>query len=140
MKVSTLITNKKVMTISQNRSVTELIKMLSDFKIGALVVSEDGKKIQGIVSERDIVRKLSETNNLENLNVGDLMTKAVQVCRENDTVAGVMQVMTNGRFRHCPVVDDAGDLVSIVSIGDVVKAYISEITDERDALNSYIHT
>ena len=138
MKVSQLVTQKKVITISASKSVSELIKLLSDNRIGAVVVSENGSDIKGIVSERDIVRRLNVTSDFSQLSVSDLMTRDVQVCRSDDSVASVMQSMTDGRFRHCPVVDSEGKLTSIVSIGDVVKAYISEIAAERDALNSYI--
>lgn len=139
MKVSQLVNHKKVLTISARESITELINMLSQHKIGALVVSENGADIQGIVSERDIVRRLNTIEDFSKLSVSDLMTKEVQVCRSDDSVSSVMQMMTDGRFRHCPVVDENGKLISIVSIGDVVKAYISEIAAERDALNSYIN-
>ena len=138
MKVSQLVTQKKVITISASKSVSELIKLLSDNRIGAVVVSENGSDIKGIVSERDIVRRLNVTSDFSQLSVSDLMTRDVQVCRSDDSVASVMQSMTDGRFRHCPVVDSDGKLTSILSIGDVVKAYISEIAAERDALNSYI--
>ena len=138
MKVSQLVTQKKVITISASKSVSELIKLLSDNRIGAVVVSENGSDIKGIVSERDIVRRLNVTSDFSQLSVSELMTRDVQVCRSDDSVASVMQSMTDGRFRHCPVVDSDGKLTSIVSIGDVVKAYISEIAAERDALNSYI--
>ena len=139
MKVSQLISQKRVVTISATKSVKELVNLLTEYKIGAVVVSENGIDVAGIVSERDVVKKLSQTENLGNLTVGDLMTKDVQLCRKSDTVAAVMQQMTNGRFRHLPVVDENGKLESIVSIGDVVKAHISEIDEERSALNSYIH-
>lgn len=139
MKVSQLVNHKRVVTIAPNKNVAELIKLLAEFKIGAVVVSDNGFDIQGIVSERDIVRMLNSVKDIGNLAVSELMTKNVQVCKVDDSVSTVMQLMTNGRFRHCPVVDDQGRLSSIVSIGDVVKAYISEIAQERDALNSYIH-
>lgn len=139
MKVSNLVGQKRVVTISPKSKVSELVTLLCEYKIGAVVVSNSGLDIQGIVSERDIVKGLNSSNDLEKLAVSDLMTKEVQVCKLTDTVASVMQTMTNGRFRHCPVVDEEGKLISIVSIGDIVKAHISEIAEERDALNSYIH-
>lgn len=139
MKVSNLVGQKRVVTIAPNKNITELVRLLGEYKIGAVVVSDNGFDVEGIVSERDIVRSLSKSMDLSHLKVSDLMTREVQVCRSNDTVASVMQTMTNGRFRHCPVVDEKGKLVSIVSIGDIVKAHISEIAEERDALNSYIH-
>ena len=139
MKVSNLVGQKRVITITPKSTALELIKLLTEQKIGAVVVSNNGLDIQGIVSERDIVRNLDAKTNLEQVTVANLMTKEVQVCRPTDTVASVMEIMTIGRFRHCPVVDEKGNLFSIVSIGDIVKAHISEIAEERDALNSYIH-
>ena len=139
MKVSNLVGQKRVVTIAPKKGISELVKILSEYKIGAVVVSDNGFDVEGIVSERDIVRSLNQSMDLSNLKVSDLMTREVQVCKSDDTVASVMQIMTNGRFRHCPVVDEKGKLVSIVSIGDIVKAHISEIAEERDALNSYIH-
>ena len=139
MKVSNLVGQKRVVTIAPNKSISDLVKILSEYKIGAVVVSDNGFDVEGIVSERDIVRSLNKSMDLSKLKVSDLMTREVRVCLSSDTVASVMQTMTNGRFRHCPVVDEKGKLVSIVSIGDIVKAHISEIAEERDALNSYIH-
>lgn len=139
MKVSNLVGQKRVVTIAPNKNITELVRLLGEYKIGAVVVSDNGFDVEGIVSERDIVRSLSKSMDLSKLKVSDLMTREVRVCLSSDTVASVMQTMTNGRFRHCPVVDEKGKLVSIVSIGDIVKAHISEIAEERDALNSYIH-
>lgn len=140
MRVSQLVINKRVVTIKGSESIQEFIKKLNDFKIGAIVVSENGSDIQGIISERDIVRNYAENQDLESRKVFELMTSDVQVCRMNDSVASVMQNMTEGRFRHCPVVNDDNQLISIISIGDVVKAYISEIASERDALNTYINS
>jgi CBS domain-containing protein len=138
-KVSKLVGQKKVVTISPEKKLSELVKMLCEFKIGAVVVSSNGVEIEGIVSERDIVKHLNTNYDVVNMTVEDIMTREVVVCKIEDSVADLIRMMTNGRFRHCPVVDDQGGLISIVSIGDVVKAHISDIADERDALNSYVH-
>lgn len=138
MKVSQLIKNKNVVTISGSKTVADLVSLLNENKIGAVVVSNNGSDIVGIVSERDIVKKLNQTNDICGLKVSDLMTSDVQRCTKDDTVAEVMQKMTNGKFRHIPVVDENNKLESIISIGDVVKAHITEIDDERNALSSYI--
>lgn len=138
MKVSQLIKNKHVVTISASKNVSELVQLLNENRIGAVVVSENGSDIVGIVSERDIVKKLNENSNVISLKVADLMTVDVQRCTKDDSVAAVMKQMTDGKFRHLPVVDENNKLESIVSIGDVVKARITEIDDEISALSSYI--
>ncbi|CAB5149508.1 unannotated protein [freshwater metagenome] len=109
--------------------------------MGALVVSPDGKKIDGIVSERDVVRAMpSKLDGLANMRVGDLMTREVITCSPNSTVAELMTMMTERRIRHVPVIDETGNLVSIVSIGDVVKAHISDLDTERKALSDYVNS
>lgn len=140
MKVSKLITGKAVVTISSEKSVSDLINLLCEHKFGAVVVSENGSDIQGIVSERDIIKNLNAGTDLKKITVSEIMTKDVFVCKGDELVSNLLQSMTNGRFRHCPVVDESGKLLSIVSIGDLVKTHISEIVEERDALNSYIHS
>jgi CBS domain-containing protein len=141
MKVSSLIAGKTALTIKPDQSFGELVESLKTHKIGAMVVSGDGKKISGIASERDVVRHLSSSfDNLKPLKVKDIMTKDVFTCDVHATVAELMNLMTNMRIRHIPVVDDQGSLISIVSIGDVVKARIDEIDEERKALADYIAT
>ena len=100
MKVSNLVGQKRVVTIAPNKSISDLVKILSEYKIGAVVVSDNGFDVEGIVSERDIVRSLNKSMDLSKLKVSDLMTREVRVCLSSDTVASVMQTMTNGRFRH----------------------------------------
>ena len=107
--------------------------------MGALVVSADGKKIDGIVSERDVVRAMpGKLDQLVDMHVRDLMTVDVITCKPDATVAELMTLMTERRIRHIPVVDEKGELLSIVSIGDVVKAHITELDDERRALREYV--
>ncbi len=141
MKIATLISGKKVETISSSASVHDLVNSLNTHHVGALVVSPDGKKIDGIVSERDVVRAMpGKLDQLIGMRVRDLMTVEVITCTENSTVAELMTVMTERRIRHIPVLSESGELLSIVSIGDVVKAHITEIENERKALTDYVNS
>ncbi len=141
MKIAALISGKKVETISSSASVHDLVNSLNTHHVGALVVSPDGKKIDGIVSERDVVRAMpGKLDQLIGMRVRDLMTVEVITCTENSTVAELMTVMTERRIRHIPVVSESGELLSIVSIGDVVKARINEIENERKALADYVNS
>jgi CBS domain-containing protein len=139
MKISALIAGKRVETISPVASVHDLVNSLNVHQIGALVVSADGKRIEGIVSERDVVRAMpGKLDQLIGMHVRDLMTVEVVTCKADATVANLMQTMTDRRIRHIPVVNDDGHVISIVSIGDVVKAHISELDTERKALSDYV--
>jgi len=139
MKISALITGKAVYTIPAETSVATLVEKLASLKVGALVVSPDGIRITGIVSERDIVAALPmHLYELGKLHVRDIMTVNVTTCTPNSTVADLMMIMTERRIRHVPVVNDAGDLVSIISIGDIVKSHVSELDSERLALVDYV--
>jgi len=139
MKIQSLIKDKNVRTISAHDSVKHLVECLNTFHVGALVVSSNGKTIDGIVSERDIVRNLpGKFDMIEDLHVRDIMTVAVHTCTPDSTVAEIMSMMTAERIRHVPVVDEHGDLLSIVSIGDVVKHHLNEISLENQALKDYV--
>lgn len=139
MKITSLIVGKRVETISPSASVHDLVNALNNYHVGALVVSSDGNRIEGIVSERDVVRAMpGKLDQLINMHVRDLMTVEVSTCTEDATVADLMKTMTELRIRHIPVVSQNGKLLSIVSIGDVVKAHISEIDTERKALQDYV--
>ena len=141
MKVSTIILGKRVETISSSASIHDLVNSLNSHHIGALVVSSDGNKIEGIVSERDVVRAMpGKLDQLITMHVRDIMTVQVHTCTPESTIAEVMKMMTELRIRHVPVVDENGSLLSIVSIGDVVKNYISELDSERQALRDYVAT
>ena len=141
MKVSTIIAGKKVETISASASVHDLVNSLNSHHVGALVVSGDGKKIDGIVSERDVVRAMpGKLDQLVGMHVRDIMTVDVHTCTPNSSIAELMTMMTELRIRHVPVVDESGLLLSIVSIGDVVKNHVSEIDSERQALKDYVST
>ena len=139
MKVSTIIAGKKVETISASASVHDLVNSLNSHHVGALVVSGDGKKIDGIVSERDVVRAMpGKIDQLEYLHVRDIMTVNVHTCTPDATVAEIMAMMTQQRIRHVPVVDSENKLLSVISIGDVVKHYLNEISVENQALKQYV--
>ena len=139
MKIQTLIAEKRVYTISAHDTVKHLVESLNTFHIGAMVVSFDGKVIDGIVSERDVVRAMpGKFDMIEALHVRDIMTVGVYTCTPDSTVSEVMEMMTKQRIRHVPVVDADGNLLSIVSIGDVVKHHVNEISVENQALKQYV--
>jgi CBS domain-containing protein len=141
MKVASLVIGKRVETISASATLHDLVNALNVHHVGALVVSPDGKKIEGIVSERDVVRAMpGRLNDLTDVRVREIMTVDVITCSTNSTVAELMNVMTERRIRHVPVVDESGNLLSIISIGDVVKAHINEIDVERKALSDYVNS
>ena len=139
MKITNLVAGKKVVTISPNANMQDLVNFLDTHHVGALVVSSDGRSIEGIVSERDVVRAMpGKLDQLITMHVRDIMTVDVITCNSDATVADLMNIMTERRIRHIPVVDEAGNAISIVSIGDVVKAHISELDSEAKALREYV--
>lgn len=142
MKIADLLSDKHgvegVVTISPEAGVRELVALLSEHNIGAVVVSSDGSAIEGIVSERDVVRHLHHDGTVINNTVAAIMTTTVRTCSPDDDLDDVMTTMTEQRFRHIPVCED-GRVVGIVSIGDVVKHKIGQLTFERDQLDGYIH-
>ena len=140
MLVSDLLEGKgnMVATVGREATVGEVVADLARHRIGALVVSPDGSIIDGIVSERDIVRRLSELHNdLLDDTVASIMSTSVEVCAPGDDVETIMNLMTEHRIRHVPVVDDSG-LCGIISIGDVVKNRIHELEKDRNELMEYI--
>ncbi|HWS57952.1 MAG TPA: CBS domain-containing protein [Actinotalea sp.] len=127
-----------VVTITSDRGVRELLGLMGEHRVGALVVSDDGVRVDGIVSERDVVMRLHrDGDGVLDGPVSAIMTSEVHTCGLQDTVDELMEVMTERRIRHVPVLED-GRLVGIVSIGDVVKHRIAEVQDERDQLTAYI--
>ncbi len=118
-------------------SVGDLVVLLKERNLGAVVVSSDGRHVAGIVSERDVVRHLDEADLLTRP-VSTIMTALVCSCVLTDTVAHVMSTMTRRRVRHVPVLDASDVIVGIVSIGDLVKSQISQLQLERDQLQGYI--
>jgi CBS domain-containing protein len=127
-----------VVTISPEAGVRELIAMLAEHNIGALIVSSDGARVDGIVSERDVVRHLHHDGTVINNTVGAIMTTDVETCDQDTHLDDLMKVMTERRIRHVPVVHD-DRLVGIISIGDVVKHRIDQLQFERDQLDEYVH-
>jgi CBS domain-containing protein len=141
MLVSQILKSKSddgVITMPPGTTVAHLAEMLSTRRIGAIVISRDGKRVDGIVSERDVVRELGRRGPAC---LGDtveaIMTASVTICARDDRADDVLQRMTDGRFRHLPVVE-AGQMVGLISIGDVVKARLSELAMENDALEGMI--
>ena len=129
-----------VVTVRPQETVTRLLALLDEHVIGAMVVSSDGSGVEGIVSERDVVRRLHEHGpDLLEHTVGDIMTSEVHTCTPDDAIDDLMRLMTDRRVRHVPVLAD-GRLSGIVSIGDVVKFRIDELTSERDQLSAYIQS
>ena len=127
-----------VVTISPDASVRDLIGMLAEHNVGALIVSIDGTAVDGIVSERDVVRHLLDSEDVLAATVASIMTSSVRTCEGTTLVDELMQVMTEHRVRHVPVLTD-GRLTGIISIGDVVKSRIGELEFERDQLDNYLH-
>lgn len=127
-----------VATTTPDASIRSVVATLAGRKIGALVVSSDGSTIDGIISERDLVRGLdADEANLMTRTAADLMTAEVVCCSPSSSIDDLMNQMTQGRFRHVPVLDD-GSLVGIVSIGDIVNARLDELETERQHLTDYI--
>lgn len=127
-----------VMTLKPTATVSEAASLLSEKRIGTIVVSTSGTTPDGILSERDIVRELGKRGvGCMTDTVGDLMTPNPTTCAPNDSADRVLEMMTEGRFRHLPVVQD-GAMIGLISIGDVVKARLSELAMEKSALEGMI--
>jgi CBS domain-containing protein len=140
MRISDVLQSKgtsTVITITPDASVRDLLALLSEHNIGALVVSEDGAVPSGIVSERDVVRRLGTDTSVLDLSISEIMTADIQVCEPGDKLDDLMVLMTEHRIRHVPVLED-GVLVGMVSIGDAVKMRMGELEYERDRLNDYV--
>jgi CBS domain-containing protein len=141
-QISQLLRHKArdVATIDGAESVRAALGLLAEKGIGALVVSSDGRRIDGIISERDVARGLHTRGaGLLTEPVSSVMTSEVHTCAPGESVHDLARTMTDHRVRHVPVVDD-GVLVGIVSIGDVVKARLDELEEERKQLVDYIQT
>jgi len=129
-----------VITIAPTATLSEAVDLLSKNRIGAVVVTGADHRVAGILSERDIVRALSERGPaMLSETVAAVMTRKVMTCTSADTVSSVMERMTAGKFRHLPVVEQ-GKLIGVISIGDVVKSHVEEIEHETEALREYIAT
>ena len=141
MLVSQILKSKSddgVVTVPPGTTVGQAAEILSARRIGAVIISTDGKTLSGILSERDVVRELGRrgaaclTDTVEGI-----MTARVVTCRRDARADDVLHKMTEGRFRHLPVVED-GQMVGLISIGDVVKARLAELSMEKDALEGMI--
>ncbi|HVR31408.1 MAG TPA: CBS domain-containing protein [Acidimicrobiia bacterium] len=140
MRVKNILSSKgdRVVKVMSTDTVRTTLLRLKTHNFGALVVSDDGETVNGIISERDLVRAMVDHGlGLLEMAVGDLMTRDVRTCGPEDDIEDVMDTMTNGRFRHMPVLVD-GHLVGVVSIGDLVKHRMRELVDETKALREYV--
>lgn len=127
-----------VVTIAGGALVIDAVRVLREHNIGALVVSEAGDSVEGIISERDIVRRLADEGSaVLDAAVADVMTADVRTCDPDETADDVMQTMTTHRLRHLPVLE-GGRLVGVVSIGDVVKSRIDDLTTQAESMQDYI--
>ncbi|MBA7467997.1 Inosine-5'-monophosphate dehydrogenase [subsurface metagenome] len=128
-----------VLSVEPEAKLSAAVKLLSERRIGAVLVMSQGR-MEGILSERDVVRVLGERGAaVMDEPVSGVMTRKVISCREKDTVSEIMETMTHGKFRHLPVVEDS-KVVGLISIGDVVKWRVSEYEREQEALREYIKT
>ena len=127
-----------VLSVKPTDSVSEAIKLLSEKRIGSVVVSANGESLDGILSERDVVRELGRRGAAVLAEpVSALMTAKIVTCNETDSADQILQMMTDGRFRHLPVMRN-GKMIGLISIGDVVKARLSELSMEKNALEGMI--
>ena len=141
MTVRTILDTKghQIMSVEPGSKLAAAVQLLAEKRIGAVLVMSQGR-IEGILSERDIVRVLGERGaSVLDAPVSDVMTRKVVSCRESDTVAAIMEMMTNGKFRHLPVVEGER-VVGLISIGDIVKWRVQEYENEQEALQQYIKT
>jgi len=130
----------KVDTIRPDATVSDLCGALKEYRVGALVVSEDGERILGIVSERDVVRALASSGpDALTRGVSEIMTGDVLTCSREDNIGDLMRMMTENRVRHLPVAQD-NKMIGLVSIGDVVKYRVDELEHETQAMQEYIKT
>lgn len=140
MRVKDVLTSKgsaTVHTIHPGATVAELLDRLAQHDVGALVVSTDGTHVAGIVSERDVVRKLRGVDDPGSATVDSIMVAEVITCGLDDSADALMTIMTRRRVRHVPVVED-DELVGLLSVGDAVKQRMDALEFERDQLSSYV--
>jgi len=140
--VSSILKHKghDVVTVEPQQTVTWVVEVLSQNRIGAVPVIKEGGQLIGIISERDIIRGMSKhAEAVLTLTADQLMTREVKTCTSEDQLVDIMEVMTQQRIRHLPVVEN-GELHGIVSIGDVVKQRLEEVQSEAEELRSYIRS
>ncbi len=143
MNVATILSSKgrAVTTARSDTALIDVSSKLAAKKIGCIVIMGEHGRIDGIMSERDVIRAIAEGGAAAlQQSVGQFMTNNVQTCHEGATLEELMETMTQGRFRHLPVVDDSGALVGIISIGDVVKHHVAEVEMEVSAMRGYLAT
>ena len=141
MQVDNILATKgsNVVTVKPTQLIREVLALLAQYNVGALVVTDARDRCVGIVSERDIVRHLATDGpSILQGPVSAIMTSSVQCARPQATTRDLMALMTDSRIRHVPVVDDEDTMIGIVSIGDVVKSRLGELEEERDALMQYV--
>ena len=132
-------TVESIVKVVPTATIADACALLSTHRIGALVVSSDGHTPEGILSERDVVRELGRRGPaVLEITVSELMTSKIETCRTGDDAMQVLDRMTRGRFRHLPVVDEAGRMVGLVSIGDAVAGRLAELKAEAEALTGMI--
>ena len=130
---------RSVVTVEPQRTLDEAIHLLAEKRIGAVVVSTDGRRPEGILSERDIVRQLGKHGpDVLSQPVSGVMTTQVQTCTTGEDALTILERMTQGRFRHMPVVDGQGDMLGVISIGDAVSGRLKELAAEKEALTGMI--
>lgn len=143
MTVQSILKNKSsnILTVKPSQTLNDVVKILNEHKIGAVIVTSADQAVLGIISERDIVRALAKNDspNILNETVAQHMTHKVMTCKQATPISQVMEIMTAGKFRHVPVVEQ-DRLIGIISIGDVVKKRLADIEAEHDALRTYIAT
>ncbi|MGA3310409.1 MAG: CBS domain-containing protein [Xanthobacteraceae bacterium] len=142
MTVSIILADKgrETVTIEPSASLAEAVRVLAGKRIGAALILGADRRIAGIISERDIVRALAERGaSMLDEPVSGTMTRKVETCTEGETVSSIMERMTTGKFRHMPVVDQ-GQVVGIISIGDVVRYRLHQMERESVAMHDYIMT
>ena len=132
--------NRKVISINENDSVYDAIKVLSEQKIGALPVLNNQKKLSGMLSERDIIQKISfnKTIDLPHTQIKSIMTTKIITCNQDTESNVLMTIMTNNKIRHIPIIKQ-GSLIGIVSIGDVVKRLLEKFNLENAELKSWLY-
>lgn len=128
-----------MLTIRADATLGDAVALLAKYGVGAVVVSDDGRVPQGILSERDVVHQLGTHGpGVLSQPVGQVMTQSVQTCTMGDDALDILERMTHGRFRHMPVVDDTGAMLGVVSIGDAVSGRLKELAAEKEALTGMI--
>jgi len=139
MKIENILATKgaKVLTIHSSQTVKEVVTLLARHRIGALVVVDDAGRLVGIVSERDVIREAAQHDDILARPVGAVMTQSVVTGSPRDDVRSVLQTMTERRFRHLPILD-RGELIGVISIGDMVKAQLDEDEGEIETLQTQI--